>query len=156
MSIPNYLLFPLEDHHSSTFVPSGQEFSRRVELNCGYDVSWKRGIEDDILELQEFPISNLHWDNENGMRIEPCGSRFTSDHPYPLGVGTLECTWKRERRNFHICLQLGCPREHMSPFYCHKCIFIVVSITVANEQTFCILKSCVLYNIYKTNMYTTF
>ncbi len=47
-------------------------------------------------------------------------------------------------------------RQHMSPFYIHKCIFIVVSITVANEQTFCILKSCVLYNIYKTNMYTTF
>ncbi len=78
MSIPNYLLFPLEDHHSSTFVPSGQEFSCRVELNCGYDVSWKRGIEDDILELQECPISNLHWDNENSMRIEPYGSRFTS------------------------------------------------------------------------------
>ncbi len=64
MSIPNYLLFPLEDHHSSTFVPSGQEFSCRVELNCGYDVSWKRGIEDDIIELQECPFNNLHWDNE--------------------------------------------------------------------------------------------
>ncbi len=64
MSIPNYLLFPLEDHHSSTFVPSGQEFSCWVELNCGYDVSWKRGIEDDIIELQEFPFNNLHWDNE--------------------------------------------------------------------------------------------
>ncbi len=47
-------------------------------------------------------------------------------------------------------------RQHMSPFYIHKCIFIVLSITVANEQTFYILKSFVLYHIYKTNMYTTF
>lgn len=63
MSTPNYLLFSLEDHHSSTFVPSGQEFSCRVELNRGYDVSWKGGkrkyiiLKDDILELLKHRIS---------------------------------------------------------------------------------------------------
>lgn len=65
MSIPNYLLFPLEDHHSSTFVPSGQEFSCRVELNCGYDVSWRKGTKDDTVELQEFTFNNLHWDTDD-------------------------------------------------------------------------------------------
>lgn len=69
MSIANYLLFPLEDHHSSTFVSSGQEFSCRVELNCGYDVSWKRGIEDDIVELQEFTFNNLDWDTDDIYKI---------------------------------------------------------------------------------------
>uniref|UniRef100_A0A9J7ZI12 Uncharacterized protein n=1 Tax=Cyprinus carpio carpio TaxID=630221 RepID=A0A9J7ZI12_CYPCA len=43
--------------------------------------------------------------------------------------------------------------DHMSLFYCHKCLFIVVCITVANKHTFYILIKFYIYKKEKKNVY---
>lgn len=43
LSLETDLGLPLEDDHSATFIPSGQEISSLVKFHCRDDISWEDG-----------------------------------------------------------------------------------------------------------------